>query len=46
MTKMPWDGPIHLTRLSDGSTAFRGSRNDAIDKFGEELVKSIEENDG
>ena len=36
--KMPWNGNIAHTKLSDGRVVLRGSIEDAIDKFGEELV--------
>lgn len=32
--KMPWDGPIHLTKLSDGRTVLRGSKEEAEHKYG------------
>ncbi len=32
--KMPWDGPIHLTKLSNGRAVLRGSREEAEHKFG------------
>lgn len=40
--KMPWNGDIVHTKLSDGSVALRGSREEAVDRYGEELVKSVE----
>ena len=43
--KMPWDGDIAHTKLSDGSVVLRGSREDAVDKFGAELVEAVESAD-
>lgn len=39
--KMPWDGPIHLARLSNGKPTLRGSREHAEDMFGKELVAEV-----
>lgn len=40
--KMPWNGNISRTKLSDGRVVLRGSREEAADRYGEELVKSVE----
>lgn len=37
--KMPWDGDIVHTKLSDGRVVLRGSVEAAIDMFGADLVK-------
>ena len=39
--RMPWDGDISHTKLSDGRNVLRGSREEAVDRYGEELVKEL-----
>lgn len=34
--RMPWDGDIAHTKLSDGTVVLRGSKEDAVDKFGDD----------
>lgn len=37
--RMPWDGDIAHTKLSDGRVVLRGSREEAIDRYGDDLVR-------
>lgn len=39
--RMPWNGDIAHTKLSDGRVALRGSHAEAIDRYGDELVAYV-----
>lgn len=39
--RMPWDGDIAHTKLSDGRVVLRGSQEEAIDRYGEDLVRTV-----